>query len=283
MSTSPAAAWPIASSDGRSARRRPRRRGALRSAGLALALLAAAIAGSVAVLTLADTPYADASDTPARHSVIAQLDALAGRIGLGLDQIEISDHRFTSDSDILDAVDLANVHSFIRFDSIAIRARIERLAWVDTVTIERLLPNRVAIRVTERRPYAAWDRGPRDILIDATGRPLATVARNSAPDLPRVAGEHAPEDARRLLDLVAAYPDVAQRLAQAERVSGRRWRLVLRDGSRVELPADADAAALAMLVEPRPEGRLIDVAAGVIDLTVLRRITIRPSPSVKRS
>jgi cell division protein FtsQ len=214
--------------------------------------------------------------------MVERLEELATSAGLGLDQVEIAGARFTSDSDILDAVDLPNVRSYLTFDAAQIRARIERLPWVETATIEPMLPNRLGIRVTERRPFAVWDRGPRDILIDATGRQLATVAKGQAPDLPRIAGEQAPEDARRLLDLVAGFPEIQKRMTSAERISGRRWRLILADGPRIELPADADAAALAILVEPHSEGRLLDLDAAVIDMSALRRITVRPSPPIKR-
>lgn len=239
-------------------------------------------AAAAALLLLAAPQHAGVGISTARQ-LIDGLDELASSAGLGLDQVEVSGQHFASDSDILDAVDLPNVRSFLTFDTAAVRARIERLAWVDTAAIERLMPNRLAIRVTERRPFAAWERGAKDVLIDGTGRQLATVAKGQAPDLPRIAGEHAPEDARRLLQLVAQYPDIMQRLATAERVSGRRWRLVLHDGMRIELPAEADAAALAMLVEPHAGRRLLDVDAAVIDMTLLRQIVVRPSAPPKRA
>ena len=255
----------------------------MRNRGLALPLLLLCLLfGGAAALAVLGQPRGTAAGVMAPHRLIDHLEDLATSAGLGIDQVEITGQRFASDSDILDAVDLANVRSFLSFDGTAIRARIERLPWVDTATIERLVPNRVGIRITERRPFAVWDRGPRDVLIDATGRQLATVGKGHTPDLPRIAGEQAPADARRLLDLVAGFPEISKRLAHAERISERRWNLVLHDGMRIELPADADAAALAMLVEPRPEGRLIDIDATVIDMVVLRRITIRPDLARKR-
>lgn len=254
-----------------------------RHRGLTAALaLFAATSLIVAGALLHFVPLAPA-DSATSESLLVRLDRLAGDFGLGLDQVEISGHRFASDSDILDAVDLARARSFIGFDPAAARKRIERLPWIDTAVLERVLPDRLIVRIVERRPFAAWERADRDVLIDATGRQLATVAKGQAADLPRIAGEQAAADAARLLGLVAAHPEIAQRLERAERIAGRRWRLVLRGAPVIELPAEADGAALAMLMEQRPHGRLFDVAAAVIDLTVLRRITIRPLPQRKRS
>ena len=211
---------------------------------------------------------------PSNATLLAKIDHLVGRLGLGIDQLEITGHRRSSDSDILDAVDLMHVRSFLMFDASAIQARIERLPWVSRATIERRMPNQVRIQITERAPFAIWRQGARDTLIDRSGRSLQTVGRLASLDLPIVEGEQAPEDATRLIEMVQRYPEIAARLERAERVAGRRWRLFLSNGPMIELPADADAAALSMLVEPRPAGRLIDVAAGAIDMSVLRRITV---------
>ena len=176
---------------------------------------------------------------------------------LGLDQVEVSGQKFSNtEATFSMPIDLPNVQTFLTFDTKAVKARIERLPWVDIANVERALPNRLLISVTERQPYAVWRQGSKDVLIDASGRQLATIAAGAAPGLPIVAGVNANEDARRLLDLIAGYPDIARRLTLAERVSDRRWRLVLNGRVTIELPVEADAAALAMLVEDRPSGRL---------------------------
>ncbi len=247
-----------------------------------VAAVGVALAG-FAILVAPAALFPDSDDALAQphRSVAAQLDHLAWRIGLGIDQVEISGHRFASDADILDAVDLANVHSVLLLDTAAVRARIERLPWIASATIERRLPNEVGIIVNERTPFAVWRHGARDVLIDRSGRELSAIGRGSAPELPRVEGQDASGDATRLLDLVARFPEISGRLNYAERVAGRRWRLVLRSNTIVELPAEADAAALSMLVEPRAAGRLIDIDASTIDMSVLRRITVRRAASIK--
>lgn len=207
-----------------------------------------------------------------------RLDALIAGAGFGIDQVEISGYRFANDAQIFDAVDLDRARSFLTFDARAAKARIEQLSWVDTATVERQLPNRLVITVSERPPFAVWLRGDHDVLIDATGRTLARVAKGRAPDLARVAGEDAAADAARLLGLVSRYHELAQRLSLAERVGGRRWRLQLKDPAMtIELPPEADAAALAMLFEPHSGRRLVDADASVIDLTTLRRVMVRPA------
>ena len=244
-----------------------------------VATVGIALAG-LAILVAPAALLQDDGEEPAR-SMATQLDQLAWRVGLGIDHVEISGHRLQSDADILDAVDLPNVHSILLLDTAAIRARIERLPWIASATIERRLPNEVSITVTERAPFAVWRRGGRDVLIDRSGRELSAIGSGTALEVPRIEGQNASEDSTRLLDLVARLPEILNRLEYAERIAGRRWRLFLRGSTVVELPAEADAAALSMLVEPRAGGRLIDIDASTIDMSLLRRITVRRTGSVK--
>ena len=198
MVSNPSAVWPPTAAPGRratGAARGHRRKLRWKSSTTTVCAALFGIASFVGLhALLGQTPAA----TEPPLSALAQLDRLAWRMGLGLDQVEISGHRFASDADILDAVDLANVHSFVSFDTAAIRARIERLPWVATAAIERRLPNQVAIHIKERAPFAVWRRGPRDVLIDRTGRQLSIIARGAAADLPRIEGEQAPDDAAQI-------------------------------------------------------------------------------------
>jgi cell division protein FtsQ len=149
--------------------------------------LSSSLAATVVVIALTSAALVlQRHDGPRQGSMIEQLDTLAWQLGLGLDQVEATGMRFTSDAAILDAVDMPNVRSFLSLDAAAVKRRIERLAWIDTARIERRLPNVLAIEVTERKPFAVWERGARDLLVDQGGRQLAAVARGAAPGLPRL-------------------------------------------------------------------------------------------------
>lgn len=218
-----------------------------------------------------------AAEEAARHAGYApDTERIACLLGFGIDQVSLKGHRFSYDRDIFDALDLANVRTFAALDTAAVKARIERLPWIDTAELSRVYPGRLDIRVTERRPYALWSRADRLYLIDRTGRVLAAVNGETLPDLPRFAGEGAAAGAAALLETVARYPEVAGRLAEAERVSERRWRLKLDNGATIELPADGEVAALE---EVARDARLSGLIAGghtTLDFRGPGRVAIRP-------
>jgi cell division protein FtsQ len=56
-----------------------------------------------------------------------------------------------------------------------VEAAVRRNPWVDTVEIEKELPDRLRIGVTERRPVALLERGTGLVYADQEGRPIARV------------------------------------------------------------------------------------------------------------
>jgi cell division protein FtsQ len=201
--------------------------------------------------------------------------------GFGIDQVAVSGQRFTSEADIFDALDLANVRSFADLDSAAARKRIERLAWVATAELTRVYPGGLNVRVTERKPFAVWRRAERSYLIDATGRVLSAVSATTALELPRFSGEGAAEEAAALMTALNRVPDVARHLVEAERVAERRWTIRLKDGVTVHLPADREVAALEDLLTQADLSRLVSGANRIVDLRASSRVTVRPAAAAR--
>jgi cell division protein FtsQ len=204
-----------------------------------LPLIALAVACAAGVLVVAGSRTARPI-APA----LAEIEHMIELAGYGLTQVSLTGHRFTSDSDIFDAIDLASAPTMLSFDSRTTRKRVEALPWVDKASIERVFPDRLEVHVTERTPFAVWRLGGRHYLVDKTGRMLATVPANAATTLPRLAGDGAAAAAAELLAPLAAYPDLMRRVDVAERVGGRRWTLRLTGGGAIELPADGLGEAL---------------------------------------
>jgi cell division protein FtsQ len=207
-------------------------------------------------------------DSPA--PALAEIERLLERAGFGLSQVSLTGHRFTPDADVFDAVGLASAHTLLGFDTRAAQDRIERLPWVERASVERVLPDRVEVRIVERTPYAVWRLGSSEFLIDKTGRALGAAPKGAgAPQLPRVAGEGAATEAGRLLELLAREPALKSRVEMAERVGRRRWNLHLTGGGRILLPAEGEAEALA-------RWRQIAAARGQWDGEIDLRVAGRP-------
>ena len=206
---------------------------------------------------------------------MAQLDGLARLTGFGIDMVALTGHRFTADSDVFDALDLPNARSLVSFDTEGVRRRLERLPWVLTADLTRVFPDRLDVRITERKAVAVWMRGGRPHLIDNSGRVLSAISRSDGLNLPRISGEGAPAEAERFLTLLAGYSDVYALLEEAERVGDRRWTLHLSDGVTVHLPPEREASVLATISSGGRLASLLATKNQIIDLRSPGRIAVR--------
>lgn len=224
-------------------------------------LLAATAIGAAALFAIGSAER--------RQTALWEIERVAEAAGLGLQQVTVTGHRFALDSDIFEAVDHGRPRTLLSFDAKAARARIEALPWIERASIERIVPDRIEVRVTERAPIAVWRLGDRNLLIAKDGRVLQPVPAAAMPELPRVAGEGAAREAAALFAVLAAHPHIARQVEVAERFGERRWTLRLADGTAIHLPADAEGQALARLA------RMGLKAGGEIDLRVATRILTR--------
>lgn len=235
------------------------------------ALVAAAICGALAFTTVTDGGRTARVVSP----LLPEFDAVLGLAGFGLDQVAIAGHRFTTDIDILDALDLPNARTWAQFDSEQARMRIERLPWLATATLTRRYPGRLDVKVVERKAVAVWQHGSRETLIDITGRNLSDIRPGTVAGLPRYQGEGADVEAAGLAAIVARHPEIQSRMKIAERVAGRRWSLHLDNGTTLHLPPDREALVLDGLLSRTRLLRLVTEPGRVVDLRAPGRIAIR--------
>jgi cell division protein FtsQ len=207
-------------------------------------------------------------------TVLAKLETWAQLAGLGLDQVTLIGHRYTADTDIFEAIGLKRARTMLSFDPAAAQARLAELPWIQQASLERVFPDRLEVRVTERTPVAVWGRGERSFLIDGAGRTLAQVPAEVMPELPRVTGEGADSAAAGLFAVLAPFPDLKARIASAERVGGRRWTLRLNGGGAIQLPVEGEAQALAQAAGLLATG----FGRGEIDVRAADRAIVREAP-----
>jgi cell division protein FtsQ len=206
-----------------------------------------------------------------RASALAPVERAAEGAGLCLRQVTLAGHRFASDADIYDALHLDEVRTLLGFDAGAAQARVEALPWIERASIERVLPDGIDVRVSERVPFAVWRLGEQSWLIDGAGRKLQAVPADVMPHLLRVSGAGAAREASALSAVLADFPRVARMLEFAERVSARRWTLHVSGGTSIELPDAGEAEALARLSHLFESGL---GGARRIDLRVPARILV---------
>jgi cell division protein FtsQ len=205
--------------------------------------------------------------------------SLARGIDLRVQNIVINGRANTPDDQLRAALGVSVGDPILGFSVTGARDRIESLAWVQHVAVERRLPDTVEVDLVERRPFAIWQKDRKFLLIDRNGQVVTNEPVEKFSNLPLVVGTGAPPHAAELLDDLGKIPDISDRVAAAVRVGDRRWNLQLKNGITIMLPEDHEDIALAKLHELEQSQALLDRPLVFVDLRLPDRLTVRPKPT----
>ena len=88
---------------------------------------------------------------------------------LKTDQIELAGNHIVGRESIVNVFYSDRGRSVLRVPLDDRRSKIEEIGWVESATVQRILPNRLRVEVTERTPVAFARNGNEIVLIDAHG------------------------------------------------------------------------------------------------------------------
>jgi cell division protein FtsQ len=205
-----------------------------------------------------------------------RITALGARIGLEVRSVEVEGRRRASAPAVLAALGVARGSAILAVDPAQARERLAALPWIRSASVERLLPDTIRIRLVERQPLAFWQRQGRLSLIDRDGIVVPTEELGAFGNLVVLVGDDAPAHGAALLDLLATEPGLANRVAGAVRVGGRRWDLRFDNGIDVKMPEDDATDAWHRLAEMEKSNGVLERDLLTIDLRLSDRIAVRP-------
>lgn len=105
---------------------------------------------------------------------------------LRVDEVKVVGARRTPADDVVAAAALGSEENLLLLSTSEVAERVRGLPWVQSVDVDRMLPGKVRIRVSERRPAMILSLGAARWTIDATGRVLQSGATGRS--LPVLAG-----------------------------------------------------------------------------------------------
>jgi cell division protein FtsQ len=214
------------------------------------------------------------------HALTERVEsAFAGRlagVGFQVKSVELEGASRFSIPYILRAAGVTEGEPMLGLDLEAIRQRVEKVGWVKSVRVLRLMPDTLMIAVDERPRLAVWQVGGKSYVIDPTGQIIPEADPGLFVDLPLIVGDGANLSAAALLPELATRPRLMSKLDAVVRVDDRRWDLRLKDGSLIQLPAQNEDAALIQLDQLDQKNRLLDLGFQRVDLRDPEMIAVRP-------
>jgi cell division protein FtsQ len=201
---------------------------------------AAGIGGAAFLLAMALS-----GERSLEHGLGGAASRLGGAIGFRLRTLTIVGGDAMSTPAIAQAAALNPGDPVLGIDLDRLRERVEGVGWVKSAKVQRLLPDTIVVSVRPRTMLAVWQHDNAASVVDAEGAVVPEAQPAGFAQLPLVVGEGANEAAAQILPLVEARPRLMTRIDALQRVDGRRWRLALKDGGVIDLPAkDEDQALL---------------------------------------
>jgi cell division protein FtsQ len=214
----------------------------------------------------------------ALESVRKDSEAVMVRAGLKVDSILVEGRNQTGSEEITRMLGIKPGDLMAYADIDEARARLEALPWVKFAEVRRVWPNKIQVRLVERRPVALWQLNGVTSVIDRDGLPIPGEMPSRHTDLPLVVGKGAGLVVESLLSLVSSQPDLKLRVKAAVRVGERRWNLQLANGVEVRLPEEGADAALADLVRLDREKHILSRDIKAIDLRFADRYVVKLPP-----
>ncbi len=198
--------------------------------------------------------------------------------GFTIDNILIEGRINTDRTRLKDLIAVEKGDPIFAENLVDIRKRLESVTWVKSARVERRLPNTLFIGLEERKPLALWQKGGKLSVVDDEGIILTDKDLKRFSHLLIIVGDEAPKHASELVAMIAAEPDVQQRVEAAKWVGNRRWDLVLKSGLNIRLPEDDAGLAIRRLAQAQADESIMDRKIDSIDLRDETRIVVQTRP-----
>ena len=203
--------------------------------------------------------------------------AASTKFGFALDEIFVEGRHQTLAPELLAALRLKRGAPILAFDPEAAHTRLKSLPWVESISIERHLPDVIHLRLSERRPMVLWQRDGLFRLLDTTGKVVPINNVGHFGNLITVIGPDAPRHASELLDTLSLVPELSRRVNAAVRIGARRWDLYLENRLAIQLPEFDPETALRQLGKLQQINAILDCDFAAIDLRIGGRVVLRPN------
>ncbi len=220
-------------------------------------------------------------------SIVAQFkiarDAVANAAGFNIASIALGGQVQMSREQILAVAGVTGHTSLLFFNADHARIRLRANPWIADATVLKLYPDRLHISVTERRPYALWQKDGRVSVIARDGTVLESYVAPQFVQLPLVVGQGAAQRADEILALMDRYPLIRDEARAYVLVAERRWNVKLRNGLYIRLPEAQPERAIETLMALDRDKKLLSRDIVAIDLRLADRVTVRLSDAAAQA
>ena len=139
--------------------------------------------------------------------------------------------------------------------------------WIETVQIERILPNSIKIKILEKKPLAIWQTKLGNKLITKDGS-IITAANITfvQSQLPIITGEEGNKNTFLILQILKKIPNLYSNVWSISYINKRRWDVYLKQGIKILLPSENIDDAWEKIHILQKKYKILDIGLTEIDI-----------------
>jgi cell division protein FtsQ len=204
---------------------------------------------------------------------------LSNVTGLIVSEVLVNGREQTKKKNLLRAAQIMVGDPILGLQLQKIQTNIAELPWVKTVSVERQFPDTIVINLIERKPTAIWQKNGGLNLIDSDGVVILTDALDLFSYLPIVIGRNAPENASKIISVLAKQPMLYERVKAITFVTERRWDVRLDNKIDIKLPEKQVQQAWSYLAEIERGHKVLHKDVVAVDMRIPDQLIIRLTPN----
>ena len=187
--------------------------------------------------------------------------------GFKIENILITGTRNLPNNYIKDIIEIYKDGSIFNIDLSSIYNKIKQNSWVKEVSIERVLPNIIKIKILENQPIAIWQNKKNNRLITANGDIIFDGNVNDFKnDFPIIKGNKSKENISSILEILETNQNFYENIWSLTFINERRWDLHFNQGLVVRLPSKDIKKAWEKIIKLQKNYNVLNLKLTEIDL-----------------
>ena len=187
--------------------------------------------------------------------------------GFRIENVLITGTRNLSNNYIKDIIEIYKDTSIFNIDLSLIYNKIKQNSWVKEVSIERVLPNIIKIKILENQPIAIWQNKKNNKLITANGDIIFDGNVNDFKnDFPIIKGNKSKENISSILEILETNQNFYENIWSLTFINERRWDLHFNQGLVVRLPSKDIKKAWEKIIKLQKNYNVLSLRLTEIDL-----------------
>ena len=187
--------------------------------------------------------------------------------GFKIENVLITGTRNLSNNYIKDIIEIYKDGSIFNIDLSSIYNKIKQNSWVKEVSIERILPNIIKIKILENQPIAIWQNKKNNKLITANGDIIFDGNVNDFKnDFPIIKGNKSKENISSILKILETNQSFYKNIWSLTFINERRWDLHFNQGLVVRLPSKDIKKAWEKIIKLQKNYNVLNLKLTEIDL-----------------